>query len=254
MAPTDSFWDMFFPLTAPLDILVTTLAVIGLIGCIARRNSIGTALGVIGLITVALVYLTRDSLPVIGLLWNPRLLPLIYFVRYLLMMVGVVEVVDVAVNLLARPGPARRGRVGRRLGDGRRRRPRRAADPRLHVRGAARRQPRRQPRRHQDGLRVGSVPEDRDRRRRSGRRLVALQLLRLRGPPAVPGVLRRRPDDVRDRRDQRLRPRRVGEQRGQRPVRHDDGADAAAALDRRLHRVDGGPLLRGVRAPRRTTS
>jgi hypothetical protein len=93
----DSFWDMFFPLTAPLDILVTTLAVIGFVACIARRHANGTALGVIGLLTVALVYMTRDSLPVIGLLWNPRLLPLIYLVRYLLMMVGVAEVVAVVV-------------------------------------------------------------------------------------------------------------------------------------------------------------
>ncbi len=96
---SDSFWDMFFPLTAPLDILVTTLAVIGFVACIARRNAIGTALGVTTLITVALVYATQDSLPVIGLLWNPRLLPLIYFLRYLLMMVGVVEVVGFVVNL-----------------------------------------------------------------------------------------------------------------------------------------------------------
>ena len=93
----DSFWDMFFPLTAPLDILVTTLAVIGFVACVARRHANGTALGVIGLITVVLVYMTRDSLPVIGLLWNPRLLPLIYLVRYLLMMVGVAEVVAVVV-------------------------------------------------------------------------------------------------------------------------------------------------------------
>ena len=42
----------------------------------------------------------------------------------------------------------------------------------------------------------------------------------------------------------RLRPRALEEQRRQRPVRHDDGADAAAALDQRLHRIDGG--LRGV--------
>ena len=28
----DSFWDMFFPLTAPLDILITSLAVIGFVG------------------------------------------------------------------------------------------------------------------------------------------------------------------------------------------------------------------------------
>ena len=46
--------------------------------------------------------------------------------------------------------------------------------------------------------------------------------------------------------DARLRPGLVGEQRGQRTVRHDDGVDAAAALDRRLHRFDGGPVLRGV--------
>ncbi len=37
-------------------------------------------------------------------------------------------------------------------------------------------------------------------------------------------------------------------------LRHADGADAPAVLDRRLHRVDGGPLLRGVVRPRRTTS
>jgi hypothetical protein len=94
----DSFFDMFFPLTAPLDILVTTLAVIGFAACIARRNIAGAALGVIALCTVALVYLTQDSLPVIGLLWNPRLLPFLYLLRYLLMMVGVVELVRWVVN------------------------------------------------------------------------------------------------------------------------------------------------------------
>ena len=48
----------------------------------------------------------------------------------------------------------------------------------------------------------------------------------------------------------RLRPCAVGDRqpqrRRQRQVRHDDGADAAAVLDRRLHRLDGGSLLRGV--------
>ena len=33
----------------------------------------------------------RSSLPVIGLLWNPRLLPFLYLVRLLLMMVGIVD-------------------------------------------------------------------------------------------------------------------------------------------------------------------
>ncbi len=43
-----------------------------------------------------------------------------------------------------------------------------------------------------------------------------------------------------------LRPGAVGEQQRQRRVRHHDGADAASALDRRMHRLDGGPVLRGV--------
>ncbi len=197
----DSFWDMFFPLTAPLDILVTTLAIIGFVACIARRHANGTALGVIGLITVALVYLTRDSLPVIGLLWNPRLLPLIYLVRYLLMMVGVVEIVAVLVaawrnrTMHETPGwlagSITVGAVGLSalivLGfmfevlpfDGRRV---------FHDADEA-------------GVRVGSVPQDGDGRRRPGRRLGPLQLPRLRGPAVLPGVLRRRADDEGDRRD-----------------------------------------------------
>ena len=42
------------------------------------------------------MYFAQDSLPVIGLLWNPRLLPFLYLLRYLLMMVGVVEVLGLA--------------------------------------------------------------------------------------------------------------------------------------------------------------
>jgi hypothetical protein len=94
----DSYWDMFFPLTAPLDILVTALAVIGFAACVARRHANGTALGVIGLLSVAAVYaIQEDGLPFIGLLWNPRLLPLLYFMRYLLMMIGIVEIAGVIV-------------------------------------------------------------------------------------------------------------------------------------------------------------
>lgn len=96
----DSFWDMFFPLTAPLDILITSLAIFGFAMCIVRRHLNGAALGVVGLVFVAGVYLTRDSLPVIGLLWNPRLLPFVYLVRYLLMMVGIVELLGLFWNLI----------------------------------------------------------------------------------------------------------------------------------------------------------
>lgn len=96
----DSFWAMFFPLTAPLNMIITTFAVIGFLACLWRRHLTGVALGVIGLALVALVYLTRDSLPVIGLLWNPRLLPFLYLVRYLLMMIGIVEVMTLAWNAI----------------------------------------------------------------------------------------------------------------------------------------------------------
>ena len=43
----------------------------------------------------AFVFLAKNSLPVIGLLWNPRLLPFLYLLRLLLMMVGIVEFVEV---------------------------------------------------------------------------------------------------------------------------------------------------------------
>jgi hypothetical protein len=95
-----NWWEMYFPLTAPLDILITTLAVIGFAICIARRHLNGTALGVLGLVLVAGVYLAQDSLPMIGLLWNPRLLPFLYLVRYLLMMVGIYEVLTIGWNVV----------------------------------------------------------------------------------------------------------------------------------------------------------
>ncbi len=98
-ARTD-WWEMFFPLTAPLDMIVTTLAVIGFLMCIARRHLSGTALGVTGLVFVAGVYLAQDSLPGLGLLWNPRLLPFVYLIRYLLMVVGAVEVLGLAWNVI----------------------------------------------------------------------------------------------------------------------------------------------------------
>jgi hypothetical protein len=96
----DSFWDMFFPLAAPLDFIITALAVIGFVAMVLRRHLTGTAIGLICLVFVALVYLTRDSLPGIGLLWNPRLLPFVYLTRYLLMVIGALELITWFVNAL----------------------------------------------------------------------------------------------------------------------------------------------------------
>lgn len=100
---SDSFWDMFFPLTTFFDVFITTFAVIGFVASVAKRHLDGAWLGITSLALVALVYLTRDSLPVIGLLWNPRLLPFFYLVRYLLMMVGIVEAVRLVLGAASAP-------------------------------------------------------------------------------------------------------------------------------------------------------
>jgi hypothetical protein len=102
----DSFWQMFFDQHVAFDVVITGLAVIGLFACIVRRHLYGIALGIITLLAVALVYLSRDSLPGIGLLWNPRVLPLFLLCRYLLMMVGAYEVGAAIVNYV-RNRPAR---------------------------------------------------------------------------------------------------------------------------------------------------
>ena len=89
--PTDSFWDMFFPWPAFLDLLVSGFALIGFVSSVVKRNLNGAWLGIMCFALMAATYLAVDSLPVIGLLWNPRILPFLYLVRLLLMMVGIVD-------------------------------------------------------------------------------------------------------------------------------------------------------------------
>ena len=103
-------------------------------------------------------------------------------------------------------------------------------------------------------VRVGAVPRSRPRRAdstqpRLRRRMGELELQGLRGQAVLRRVPRRRPDDGRTRRrpGARLRSCPVGELRGQQQLRHDDGPDAAAVLDRRMHRLQRRPVLRGVR-------
>ena len=94
-----SYWGMFFALPPFWNIFFTTLAVIGFAASLIRRHVAGTWLGVTGFVFVAFVYLFNDSLPVIGLLWNPRLLPMLNMCRYLLAAVGVVEIVRALTRL-----------------------------------------------------------------------------------------------------------------------------------------------------------
>ncbi|MEM1332889.1 MAG: hypothetical protein AAGG08_05465, partial [Actinomycetota bacterium] len=103
----DSFWDMYFPLTPALDIVITALAVVGFAAMILRRNLTGTALGLICVAFAFLVWNTRDSLPVIGLLWNPRLLPFFYLARYLLMVIGALELITWVANAMRARGANR---------------------------------------------------------------------------------------------------------------------------------------------------
>ena len=94
-----SYWGMFFALPPFWNVFFTTLAVIGFGASLIRRHVAGTWLGVTGFVFVAFVYLFNDSLPVIGLLWNPRLLPMLNMCRYLLAAVGVVEIVRALTRL-----------------------------------------------------------------------------------------------------------------------------------------------------------
>ena len=98
---SDSFWDMYFPLTAFWDITIMTLALIGFAASVIRRRIIGVWLGVMMVLLFIGVYITRDSLPVIGLLWNPRLLPFLFLCRYFLVMIGLWSIAAATIRLVA---------------------------------------------------------------------------------------------------------------------------------------------------------
>ena len=90
------------------------------------------------------------------------------------------------------------------------------------------------------------IREEPDRRVR--RRLGQVELLGLRGQGRLRRVLRRRQHDEADRPGQRAAAGPCGRTTTtEDTLRHADGAHAAAVLDRRLHRLDGGPVLRGLR-------
>ena len=71
-----------------------------------------------------------------------------------------------------------------------------------------------------------------------------LELHRLRAQGVLSRVPRRRRHHEPGRQDERVRSGDVGVREGRRSLRHADGAHAPAVLDPRLHRLDGGPLLR----------
>ena len=103
----DSLWDMFFPLHTFFDVVLVLLAIAGFAGSLARKRFFGIWMGVYCIILMFGVNIAQRSLPVIGLLWNPRILPFVYLLRYMLAMIGAMEVilfVSRSVALQRRPG------------------------------------------------------------------------------------------------------------------------------------------------------
>ncbi len=90
---SESFVDMFFPLHTVFNVIVMGFALVGFLSALWRRNSTASWLGIYGVILAIGVFVARESLPIIGLLWNPRILPFLYLLRYMLMMIGIYETV-----------------------------------------------------------------------------------------------------------------------------------------------------------------
>jgi hypothetical protein len=97
----DSFWSMYFPLNQLWDILIMSVAVIGALSQFVRRQRIGMWMVVYCSILAAGVYFARGGLPVIGLLWNPRILPFFYLLRYFLFAIGIYEVAAFSARVLS---------------------------------------------------------------------------------------------------------------------------------------------------------
>ena len=97
----DSFWSMYFPLNQLWDILIMSIAVIGALSQFVRRQRIGMWMVVYCAILAAGVYFARGGLPVIGLLWNPRILPFFYLLRYFLFAIGIYEVAAFSARVLS---------------------------------------------------------------------------------------------------------------------------------------------------------
>jgi hypothetical protein len=106
-----SYWGMFFALPPFWNVFIMTFAIIGFAAMIVKRNVAGIWLGVTALVFAAFVFLFNDSLPIIGLLWNPRLLPMFNMCRYLLAGIGIIELVSFIVRYAQQERSARNSEV-----------------------------------------------------------------------------------------------------------------------------------------------
>jgi hypothetical protein len=109
---SDSFWKMFFPLSTTLDFLITALAFLGFLVYSRRRVRVVQWMGIYCIALVIGVFVARSSLPIIGLLWNPRLLPFLYLLRYFLFVLGVYELFVFGVRSFVNERTFKRPSVG----------------------------------------------------------------------------------------------------------------------------------------------
>ena len=96
-----SMWDMYFPLNPLWDVLLVLLTLAGFAGSVARQRKLGIWMGVYILVLMVGVKVAQGGLPIIGLLWNPRILPFIYLLRYMLAAIGVYEIASYLIRVVA---------------------------------------------------------------------------------------------------------------------------------------------------------
>jgi hypothetical protein len=89
----ETWWKMYFPHTTTTDRFWMLLAIAGIVGAIVRRHRNGIFLASYGIFLAAGVKFAHASLPGVGLLWDTRVLPFFYLLRYMLAMLGLFEIV-----------------------------------------------------------------------------------------------------------------------------------------------------------------
>jgi hypothetical protein len=97
----NNMWEMYFPLSTTWNVLLVLFSVAGFVGSYFRRRHLGIWMGVYIVILMVAVKIAQNGIPVIGLLWNPRVLPFMYLLRYMLAAIGVYEVFTYIVRVIA---------------------------------------------------------------------------------------------------------------------------------------------------------
>lgn len=97
----NNMWEMYFPLSTTWNVLLVLFSLAGFVGSILRRRHLGIWMGVYIAILMVAVKVAQNGIPVIGLLWNPRVLPFMFLLRYMLAAIGVYEVLTYIMRVIA---------------------------------------------------------------------------------------------------------------------------------------------------------